>query len=155
MKIRAPTPGEAGTVAETLLRPFYRTEEEHDPDYHAIDEDWVAKAGVEPWLDEHDHAIFVAESDSGALVGLVTGRRSEQPPLFDREPVLVIDGVYVLPAQRGQGIATGLLERIEEWGRTHGCAHVGLTVHANNDAAIACYESRGYEFAYRGYHRAL
>ena len=155
MQIRVPTTAESETVASELLRPFYRTEVEHDPDYHAIDEDWVADAGIDRWLDAEDHAIFVAEAESGELVGIVTGRRSEQPPLFDREPVLVVDGLYVRPSFRDRGIASSLLDRIESWGRDHGCAHVGLTVHANNHAAIDRYEDRGYEFAYRGYHREL
>lgn len=155
MNIRVPNPEDGETVAETLLRPFYRTEEAHDPEYHAIDEEWVAAAGIDGWLDETDHAIFVAEADDETLVGLVTGRRSAQPPLFDRAPVLVIDGLYVRPESRGQGIAAALLDHIEDWGRNNGCAHVGLTVHANNDVAIDIYESREYEFAYRGYHRPL
>lgn len=155
MEIRVPAPDEAATVAETLLRPFYRTAEAHDPDYHAIDEDWVATAGIDQWLDESDHAIFVAENEDGALVGFVTGRRSEQPPLFDRDPVLVVDGLYVLPEHRGAGTAHALLDRIEDWGRENGCAHVGLTVHANNESAIDFYDTRDYEFAYRGYHRTL
>lgn len=155
MEIRVPEPDEADVVAETLLRPFYRTEEAHDADYHAIDEDWVDEAGIQDWLDAAESAVFVAETDDDTLVGLVTGRRSEQPPLFDRDPVLVVNGLYVRPDYRGAGLAHQLLGRIEKWGRANGCAHVGLTVHANNAAAIALYESRDYEFAYRGFHREL
>lgn len=152
--IRVPAPAEADAVAETLLRPFYRAEETHDPDYHAIDEDWVADADVSGWLDADDHAIFVAAREND-LLGLVTGRRSEQPPLFDRDPVLVVDGLYVRPRHRNQGVGSRLLDRIEDWGRAHGCAHVGLTVHANNASAIELYERRDFTFAYRGYHREL
>lgn len=155
MEIRVPRVDEADEVAETLLRPFYRTEEAHDPAYHALDEEWVASAGIEGWLEDEDGAVFVAATDVGGLVGLATGRRSEQPPLFDRDPVLVVDGLYVTPEHRGEGIADALLDRLEDWGRDHGCAHVGLTVHANNEAAVGLYEARGFEFAYRGYHRPL
>ncbi len=50
----------------------------------------------------------------------------------------------VLPAHRGQGIASSLLEALMEKARANGAARAFLEVAEENAAAIACYRRAGF-----------
>lgn len=52
--------------------------------------------------------------------------------------------MWVLPAQRGKGIATSLLSEITTWAFNKGCERIELAVTTNNDDAVGLYLSFGY-----------
>lgn len=77
------------------------------------------------------------------LVGTVGLRR--QTGKKERHKAFVW-GVYVTPAERGQGIARLLMARVvDEARRLPGLARVNIAVNAANEPALRLYESLGFE----------
>lgn len=93
-----------------------------------------------------DRAItyFVAEDTStGAVVGTVTGvnhaRAFEDPECGSSLWCLAVDPQATLP-----GIGEALVRRLAEHFKTHGLAHMDLSVMHDNEQAIALYEKLGF-----------
>jgi ribosomal protein S18 acetylase RimI-like enzyme len=153
MQIREATTDDEPTLTDELLHPGYRSSEEYAPDFNELDDEAVADADGSRWLDQDDRILFVAEDD-GELTGHVSGILTDAPPIFDRGRQLHVDGLYVKPAFRREGVADRLLERIEDWAQTRDCEYVGVTVHVENDAAKRLYDDR-YERTFYSYRRKL
>lgn len=94
-------------------------------------------------FEDGNTATYLAE-DEERVVGYAVVVYQESPPVFERGPKGSIEEVYVVPDRRGEGIATALMDRVEQWAAKRGCERTELSVNADNDAAIALYESRGY-----------
>jgi RimJ/RimL family protein N-acetyltransferase len=158
--------------AEALLR--LRLEALQDsPEAFGEDYDYVAAQPYAAWQDriahsngDGDQVIFVA----ALPVGAIGDRPAALPvePTIDRPPDLSENfhligmagvnrsimrnsrhsaslwGVYVQPAWRGQGVATALVRRCVDWGKSKGLATMRLAVITANPAAIHCYESCGF-----------
>ena len=80
---------------------------------------------------------FVAD-DAGAIVGFAA---VEYEPWHLR---LVLWHFYVAPERRRQGIARGLLERVENHGRSVGARRVWLETSSINVPGVRAYERLGY-----------
>lgn len=147
--IRAATQDDAETVERALLYPFYRAIEAIDPALNELAIDGPEDADCTQWLDDDDRALFVAEVDE-RLVGFVSAEVVEPPSLYARERLANVGELYVRPAYRRRGIATQLLDYVEAWAGDEGCEHVGITAHADNEAARGLYEDR-YGCTFRRY----
>ena len=81
--------------------------------------------------------------DEDRLVGIVTLAREDRAKLRHRG---MIFGMYVAPEMRGKGVARQLLSEALALARSvPGLLLVSLGVNAENAAAIALYESLGFE----------
>jgi ribosomal protein S18 acetylase RimI-like enzyme len=88
--------------------------------------------------------VFVA--DAGGVVGFVCVWGRVPPQEIDDEPsdAAYVSDLVVLPAWRGRGVGTALLERAEAHARAQGVASIGIGVMEANARARALYERRGY-----------
>ena len=143
MDIRVPSDDEREAVAGRLLRPAYRDTEARDPEFSAVDDDVVEAEDCSRWLDDDDRTIFVAYDPEP--VGNVSGGVSSSPALYERGPNCYVDGLYVATERRREGIAGDLLDRMADWAESRGCERLSLSVHVDNDAALAFYENHGFE----------
>ena len=93
--------------------------------------------------------IFVAEDSNGKIVGSVMVKHDDdQPPekKFGRNKVAHITLLSVLRTHRKLGIASKLMKASEEQMKNcFDCTAVTLHVRVSNKAAIALYQSLGYE----------
>ncbi len=86
-----------------------------------------------------DAATFVATVD-GQDVGLVTSTK-----YLGHERAAGLFGMWVAPAHRGRGIASGLVDAVVAWARAGRYSRVLLDVADTNLPAIRLYASKGFE----------
>jgi RimJ/RimL family protein N-acetyltransferase len=86
-------------------------------------------------------AVFVAERDDGTLVGRLSAGRDQHPASAHVADV----GLMVAAGARRQGVGTALLRAAVDWAREAGIRKLELHVFPWNEAAIALYESFGFE----------
>ena len=138
-----------------LLEPGFRETAAVDPEFSELDEDGVADADVDRWLDDDNRVLFVAERERadgdddssdgdgvGDLAGHISAGRHDSAPIYARGPYANVDGLYVKPAHRREGVAAALFDRVEAWARGRGCEHVAVSAHVDNAAAVAMYDER-------------
>jgi RimJ/RimL family protein N-acetyltransferase len=86
-------------------------------------------------------AVFVAEREDGHLVGRLSVGRDPHPASAHVADV----GLMVAIEARRQGVGRALLEAAVDWARGAGVRKLELHVFPWNEAAIALYESFGFE----------
>ncbi|HZT52935.1 MAG TPA: GNAT family protein [Gaiellaceae bacterium] len=86
-------------------------------------------------------AVFVAERDDGAVVGRLSVGRDPHPASAHVADI----GLMVARDARRRGVGTALLQAAVGWAREAGVRKLELHVFPWNDAAIALYESFGFE----------
>ena len=111
--------------------------------------------GLASWLADllaherdDDEIWFVAEAN-GRVVGDAIARIDRPAPDAGREllrdlsePVLRIDSIAVLEADRRLGAGTALMTAAEDWGRNRGATRAFLTTAVNSAIAVPFYEER-------------
>lgn len=88
--------------------------------------------------DEHVYAVQRAD-EWLAIGGLSRDRRAR----LDHKGL--VWGMYAVPAARGTGAASRILDALEDMARTLGLRQLQLTLMADNARAKALYERHGYE----------
>lgn len=101
--------------------------------------------GEENWIESHltnpDHIILVAELDS-KIVGILDFSNGHRKRISHTGEF----GMSIEKSVRGQGIGTLLLKVLIEWAtQSQKIEKIGLSVHANNNRAIALYRKMGFE----------
>lgn len=97
--------------------------------------------------------IFVADESDGTLVGFVeVDLRSHADGCNPSQPVGYIEGWYVVEDQRHQGIGKKLLEKAEDWARSHRCAEIASDAVIKNEVSQRAHEALGYEVVDRCVH---
>lgn len=101
---------------------------------------------------------FVAEIANVALVGFVeAGLRSHADCCDVSRPVGFIEGWYVAPDFRRNGIGRRLVAAAEDWVRTQGCREMASDTGIDNVPSQRCHQALGYEPVSRAvnYRKAL
>ena len=86
-------------------------------------------------------AVYVAEAEDGRIVGRLSLARDQHPASKHVADL----GLMVAQSHRRQGIGRALLEAAVEWARANDVRKLELHVFTYNEAAIALYESFGFE----------
>lgn len=89
------------------------------------------------------HRILVVEDAAGETVGY-TWLGLDEPGGGSPEMAWLYD-IRVLPAYRRRGYARAILAAVEALAREAGALRLGLNVFGHNRAAIALYDSQGYQ----------
>jgi aminoglycoside 6'-N-acetyltransferase I len=99
---------------------------------------------------EQSHAatVFVAETD-GRLIGFLELDYRPYAPACRSSPVPFIEGWYVEPALRGQGIGRALVEAAEAHARAAGHREIASDTELENTNSIAAHRALRYEEAER------
>jgi aminoglycoside 6'-N-acetyltransferase I len=103
---------------------------------------------------------FVAEAqaDSRTLTGFVeVGLRSHSDGCDPSQPVGYVEGWYVAPDSRGQGVGSALLRAAEDWARSQGCKEMASDTQIENHLSQRVHEALGFQVAERSviYRKAL
>ncbi len=92
------------------------------------------------------YAQFIAYAASGEPQGLVeVAVRTDYVNGTDSSPVGFLEGLYVDPACRQQGIAALLVRTAEQWAREQGCSEMASDALLDNSASHAMHLALGFE----------
>lgn len=89
--------------------------------------------------------IAVAQNDAKEILG--TASLHEAYSTWDASLYGTIEDVFTLPEHRGKGVATALLNLLNEEAMRRGYCRVELQVQEENDNAWKFYEARGMHFS--------
>jgi aminoglycoside 6'-N-acetyltransferase I len=89
--------------------------------------------------------VLLAVDDRGAAVGFaeLSIRAYAEDCTTDR--VAYLEGWYVVPDARRQGIGRALMAAAETWGRSQGCTEFGSDALLDNDVSEAAHLALGFE----------
>jgi len=90
-------------------------------------------------------AVLLAFDAAGTAVGFVelSIRSVAEGCATDR--VAYLEGWYVEPQRRRQGVGRALLRAAEDWGRAQGCSEFGSDTEIGNSASAAAHAALGFE----------
>ena len=96
---------------------------------------------------------FVAEAHDDTLVGFVEiGLRSHADGCDPAQPVGFLEGWYVTPAFRRQGIGRRLAVAAEDWARSHGAKEMASDTWIDHVLSQEAHAALGYEVVDRCVH---
>jgi aminoglycoside 6'-N-acetyltransferase I len=105
-----------------------------------------------------DYRIFLARDEAGALIGFAEMTLRRDPVNGCRHcPVAFLEGIYVLPEHRRQGIARALVEAAADWGYARGAREFASDTPLGNELGKAFHAALGFSETERViyYRRAL
>jgi aminoglycoside 6'-N-acetyltransferase I len=89
---------------------------------------------------------FTAEAQDGTLIGFVeTGLRSHADGCDPAQPVGFLEGWYVAPDFRRQGIGRRLVAAAEAWARSQGCVEMASDTWIDHDLSQRAHAALGFE----------
>jgi ribosomal protein S18 acetylase RimI-like enzyme len=102
-----------------------------------------------------DGAVLFLAEDGDDVVGYAFARPGTAPETLAIERPLEVETVAVLPAARGRGIGTALMDAVDAWARERGIEHLMISVRTANDGARRLYERRGFRAVYETMYATL
>ena len=145
VSIRAASPLDAALLA-TLNRDVQRLHAELDPGFfkpHPDDKEVAAFFADRIALPENHLLIAGADDGPKGYVWFEVQERPETPLTLARRRIYV-HHLSVQASARGQGVASALLNRVEEEALARGIADVALTTWAANASACSFFSARGF-----------
>ena len=106
----------------------------------------VARAFLNDRFEHDQSVVFLAERRAGEVVGEALGFTQLYPSFSSTSVarIFILNDLYVVPAARRTGVATGLLEAAASHGRAVGAVRLSLSTATGNETAQALYASRGW-----------
>jgi aminoglycoside 6'-N-acetyltransferase I len=91
------------------------------------------------------HFVRLAIDENGSAVGFVeASRRTDYVNGTNSSPVAFLEGLYVEPASRRNGLARSLVTAVEAWASAHGCTELASDSPVENVAAHAVHRALGF-----------
>lgn len=91
------------------------------------------------------YAQFVEYDADGAAMGFMEiAIRSDYVNGTETSPVAFLEGIYVVPQARGQGVAQALFAEAEHWAKFMGCKEFASDAAIDNDTSHAMHASLGF-----------
>jgi aminoglycoside 6'-N-acetyltransferase I len=96
-------------------------------------------------LDHHEsQLVLVADDGSGRLIGFLEASIRPFVEDCDTDHVGYLEGWFVEPSYRNEGIGRGLVAHAEEWAREKGCTEMASDAELGNDMSLAAHLRLGY-----------
>lgn len=104
------------------------------------------EADIRRYFDEPDERMrtFVAEGESGRLVGFLELDQRKYAAGCASSPVPFIEGWYVDPPLRRQGVGHALIRTAEQWALSAGFSEIASDAEIDNADSIAAHGAMGY-----------
>jgi aminoglycoside 6'-N-acetyltransferase I len=93
----------------------------------------------------HAVAVFVAERPEGGLCGFLEASVRPMADGCTTHPVGYLEGWYVDPQVRQQGVGRWLVNAAEEWAASQDCREMASDAHLSNRLSIAAHKALGFD----------
>lgn len=102
---------------------------------------------IEALLKEPDQAVafLTYDADGAAIAFAEAALRHDYVNGCTTSPVAFLEGIYVRPAYRKQGIARCLCKAVEDWARGLGCQELASDVEIHNEISQNMHVAVGFE----------
>ena len=100
-------------------------------------------------LQKPDAAFFLAFTETGAAGFAQCQLRHDYVEGTEHSPVGYLEGIYVEPAHRGNGLARQLLFACETWAKTRGCTEFASDCELTNTESLRFHLKTGFAEANR------
>lgn len=109
-------------------------------DFYQVTQTTTMRETVWNWLQDPQHTVkgLLALDDQGKAIGFIHYRPYARPLAAMMGGFL--DDLFVIPSQRGQGVARQLLQALAEIGRAHGWSLIRWRTADNNYRARTLYD---------------
>jgi aminoglycoside 6'-N-acetyltransferase I len=91
-----------------------------------------------------EEQVFFAERPEGGLCGFLEAAIRSRADGCESTPVGYIEGWYVDPDARRQGVGRALVEAAEDWARSKGCRQMASDAELWNDLSHQAHGALGY-----------
>jgi aminoglycoside 6'-N-acetyltransferase I len=89
-------------------------------------------------------AAFLAKNDKGFAMGFVEVSTRDYVEGCSFSPVGYVEGIYVRPEHRGEGIGRELIRAAERWAQQKGCVEMGSDTRLDDTQSISFHEALGF-----------
>jgi aminoglycoside 6'-N-acetyltransferase I len=89
-------------------------------------------------------AVLMAEDDRGRVVGFAELSLRQYAEGCRSSPVAYLEGWYVVPEARRQGVGRALVVSAEAWGRAQGCTEFASDTPLDNEVSAAAHRALGF-----------
>ncbi len=100
-------------------------------------------------LDSYSHPetqlVLVAQPDNGKLIGFLEARIRPFVEDCHSDHVGYLEGWFVEPNYRKNGIGRKLVRAAENWARSKNCTEMASDSEVGNDLSLTAHQSLGYE----------
>jgi aminoglycoside 6'-N-acetyltransferase I len=107
---------------------------------------------IDEWLDNSEHgtllvgvAVFVIDRGDGRLTGFIEISLRSYAEGCVTTPVAFIEGWYVDPDVRGQGLGAQLVRTAEDWARGRGLREIASDTTIDNDVSLRAHLALGFD----------
>ncbi|KAA0943889.1 MULTISPECIES: aminoglycoside 6'-N-acetyltransferase [unclassified Pseudomonas] len=91
------------------------------------------------------YLVLTFNDDSGNALGFAEASiRCDYVNGTSTSPVAFLEGLYVVPASRGNGVARQLVAAVEQWAREMGCTELASDALLDNQGSHAMHQSLGF-----------
>ena len=104
---------------------------------------------MEIYYRDRDKICLLACTEEGTVCGMMELSLRSVVDGCLSSPVGYIEGIYVEPACRGQGIGRLLMQRAQAWCLAQGCREMATDAELDNEAAQRFHRHMGFEETYR------
>lgn len=113
---------------------------DHESRWHAAEIEQFLAGGLKMPL-----AVLIAEDESSRVVGFAELSIRPYAEGCETDRVAYLEGWYVVPDLRGQGVGRALVQAAEAWARAQGCTEFGSDALLVNEASAAAHRALGFE----------
>lgn len=118
---------------------------EEDPDALAADVTRFFHPAAEGRAAEPEAVLVASAGRDPSLIGFAELSRRPYAEGCDTSPVGFLEGWYVTPAYRRQGVGRALVAAAESWARSLGCSEFASDALAENTLSAAAHKAIGFE----------
>ena len=92
-------------------------------------------------------AVLLAKDDDGRALAFAEVSIRSYAEGCTTDNVAFLEGWFVMPHARGQGVGRALVAACEQWARSQGCSEFASDAEPDNDASIAAHLALGFSDA--------